>query len=243
MTEADLGNGFTAVDGFTYRNTWEASDERMTGDVIGVVGNMRERGLETDPTLAVYFPYYSQERSRWPINFVVHTAGDPLAFTPTMRSILSDLDPNLPLSDIASMDAIVSDSLSARRFNMLLFAVFAGIALLLALAGIYGVQSYSVARRTSEIGIRVALGASGRRVVSQMMDQGMRPALFGIGLGLLGALGLSRLMSGLLFGIEPSDPLTYVTVALVLAAAALVSCFLPALRALRVDPVNALREE
>jgi putative ABC transport system permease protein len=219
---------------------WRGQGDRP-GDVIGVVGNMRERGLETDPTLAVYFPYLGRARS--PIQFVVHTAGDPLAFVPTLRSILSDLDPTLPISDIQSMDAVVSDSLSARRFNMLLLAVFAGLALLLALAGIYGVQSYSVARRTSEIGIRVALGASSRSVVLQMMDQGMRPALIGIGLGLLGAMGLSRLMSGLLFGIEPSDPLTYVSIALLLAAASMVSCFVPALRALRVDTVTALREE
>jgi predicted permease len=213
----------------------------LPGDVIGVVGDMRERGLETDATLAVYFPYFGRDWS--PIQFVVQTAGDPLAFAPTLRTILSDLDPTLPLSDIESMDAVVSDSLSARRFNMLLLAIFAGAALLLALAGIYGVQSYSVARRTSEIGIRVALGASGKNVVRQMMDQGMRPALLGIGLGLAGAFGLSRLMSGLLFGIEPSDPFTYIVVALVLTAAAVVSCFLPALRALRIDPVTALREE
>jgi putative ABC transport system permease protein len=219
---------------------WRGQDD-VPGDVIGVVGNMRERGLESDPTLAVYFPYLGRNWS--PIQFVVHTAGDPLAFAPTLRTILSDLDPTLPLSDIASMDTVVSDSLSARRFNMFLLAVFAGVALLLALAGIYGVQSYSVARRTSEIGIRVALGASGRAVVRQMMNQGMQPALLGIVLGLLGALGLSRLMSGLLFGIEPGDPLTYVVVALVLTSAALISCFLPALRALRVDPVTALREE
>jgi putative ABC transport system permease protein len=202
---------------------------------------MRERGLETDPTLAVYLPYLG---SNWsPIQFVVQTAGDPLASAPTMRTILSDLDPNLPLSDIETMDAVVNDSLSARRFNMLLLAIFAAAALLLALAGIYGVQSYSVARRTSEIGIRVAMGASDRTVLRQMMDQGMRPVLLGIGLGLAGAFGLSRLMSGLLFGIEPSDPFTYTVVALVLAAAAVVSCFVPALRALRVDPITALREE
>ena len=137
--------------------------------MIGVVGNIRERGLEKDPTLAVYLPYLG--RSWSPIQFVVQTSSDPLAFAPTLRTLLSDLDPNLPLSDIETMDAVVSDSLSARRFNMFLLTLFAGVALLLALAGIYGVQSYSVARRTSEIGIRVALGASGRAVMRQMMDQ------------------------------------------------------------------------
>ncbi len=219
---------------------WKGQND-LPAEVVGVVGNMRERGLETEPTLAVYLPYFGMNWS--PIQFIVHTAGDPLAFAPTLRSIVSDLDPALPLSDVETLDAIVSDSVSARRFNMVLLAIFAGVALLLALAGIYGVQSYSVARRTSEIGIRVALGASGRTVVRQMMDQGMRPALFGIGLGLAGAFGLSRLMSGLLFGVEPGDPVTYATVALVLVATAMVSCLPPALRALRVDPVKALREE
>lgn len=219
---------------------WRGQGDRP-GDVVGVVGDIRERGLETDPTLAVYLPYRGRNWS--PIQFVVRTAGDPLSFATTLRTLLSELDPNLPLSDIETMDTVLSDSLSARRFNMLLLTIFAGVALLLALAGIYGVQAYSVARRTSEIGIRVALGASGRAVIRQMVDQGMRPVLLGIGLGLAGALGLSRLMSGLLFGIEPSDPLTYVVVALVLAAAAIASCFIPALRALRVDPVTALRED
>ncbi len=219
---------------------WRGQEDRP-GDVIGVVGDIRERGLETDPTLAVYLPYRGRNWS--PIQFVVRTAGDPLSFAPTLRTLLSDLDPNLPLSDVETMDTVLSDSLSARRFNMLLLTIFAGVALLLALAGIYGVQAYSVARRTSEIGIRVALGASGRAVIRQMVDQGMRPVLLGIGLGLAGALGLSRLMSGLLFGVEPSDPFTYAMVALVLAAAAIASCFIPALRALRVDPVTALREE
>ncbi|KPK81971.1 MAG: permease, partial [Gemmatimonas sp. SM23_52] len=134
-------------------------------------------------------------------------------------------------------------SVADRRFNMLLLLILAGVALLLALAGIYGVQSYSVARRTSEIGVRVALGATHERVVRLMVRQGMRPALLGIGLGILGALALSRLLTGLLFGIAPSDPLTYLGVALLLAAAALISCYLPALRALHLDPVTALREE
>ena len=165
---------------------WRGQGDRP-GDVVGVVGDIRERGLETDPTLAVYFPYRGRNWS--PIQFVVQTAGDPLAFAPTLRTLLSELDPNLPLSDIETMDTVLSDSLSARRFNMLLLTIFAGVALLLALAGIYGVQAYSVARRTSEIGIRVALGASGRAVIRQMVDQGMRPVLLGIGLGLAGALG------------------------------------------------------
>jgi len=144
---------------------------------------------------------------------------------------------------VTTLDEIVDDSVAARRFNMILLAIFAGVALLLALAGIYGVQAYSIARRTSEIGVRVALGASGETVLKQIVGQAMRPALIGIGLGLLGAFALSRLLSSLLFGIAPSDPTTYAAVAVVLAATALISCYLPARRALLVDPVTALREE
>jgi putative ABC transport system permease protein len=157
--------------------------------------------------------------------------------------MLAEIDPNLPISDVESMDEIVANSVATRRFNMLLLTVFAGVALLLALAGIYGVQAYSVTRRTSEIGIRVAMGARPAQVIAQVVGQGMRPAVLGIVVGVAGAFALSRLMSSLLFGVAPSDLLTYALVAALLAAAALLSCYVPALRALRIDPVNALREE
>ena len=219
---------------------WVGQDD-ITAEVIGVVGNMRERGLDVDPTLTVYIPYYGIAWS--PINFVVHTAIEPTAVVPALRSVLADLDPTVPISNVTTLDEIVDDSVAARRFNMILLAIFAGVALLLALAGIYGVQAYSIARRTSEIGVRVALGASGETVLKQIVGQAMRPALIGIGLGLLGAFALSRLLSSLLFGIAPSDPTTYAAVAVVLAATALISCYLPARRALLVDPVTALREE
>jgi len=219
---------------------WVGQDG-MTAEVIGIVGNMRERGLEIDPTLTVYIPYYGIAWS--PINFVVHTAVEPNTVVPALRTILAELDPGVPLSNVTTLDEILDDSVAARRFNTILLAIFAGVALLLALAGIYGVQAYSVARRTSEIGVRVALGATGEVVIKQIVKQAMRPALIGIGIGLLGAFALSRLLSSLLFGIAPSDPTTYVAVAAVLALTALVSCYLPARRALRVDPVTALREE
>ncbi len=220
---------------------WVGQGTDLPAEVIGIAGNMRERGLDRDPTFAVYIPYYGASWS--PVNFVVHTAGDPTAVVPAIRSVLADLDANVPLSDITTLDEAVGDSLAVRRLNMVLLAAFAGVALLLALAGIYGVQAYSVARRTSEIGVRVALGATGETVIKQIVRQAMRPALIGIGFGLLGAFALSRLLSSLLFGIAPSDPTTYAAVAVVLAATALVSCYLPARRALQVDPVTALREE
>ncbi|UCC71035.1 MAG: ABC transporter permease [Gemmatimonadota bacterium] len=219
---------------------WRGQED-FVAELVGVVENQRERGLDNDPTLTVYLPYYGTGRS--PMEFVVHTAGDPMANLTTVRSILADIDPTLPVSNVQTLDEIVSDSVASRCFYVFTLAVFAGVAIVLALAGIYGVQSYSVTRRTSEIGVRVAMGATHEQVIRQIVRQGMPPAMIGIALGLVAALGLSRLLSSLLFGIASTDPLTYVGVAILLAAAALVACYVPALRALRIDSVIALREE
>ena len=150
---------------------------------------------------------------------------------------------NLPVSRVQTLEELIADNTSARRFNALLMSVFAGVALLLALAGIYGVLAYAVSRRTAEIGIRVALGASPEKVLRLVVGQGMRPALVGIVLGLLGALWLARFLENMLYGVQTTDPLTYVGVAAVFVVATALSCYLPARRALRVDPVEALRQE
>jgi predicted permease len=213
----------------------------LEAEVIGVVGNQRERALDTSPTLTVYLPYYAAAVT--PIQFVVQTADDPMSVVPSLRSVLSRIDPDLPLSDIESLDAVVARSLAPRRFNTLLLGLFAGLALLLAMAGIYGVLSYSVARRTSEIGVRVALGASRQTVLVHIMSQGMRPVLAGVAIGLAGAFALSRLLTSMLFGVAPADPLTYGAVVLLAIATALAACYVPARRALRVDPTVALRYE
>jgi putative ABC transport system permease protein len=217
------------------------SSERAVGTVVGVVESMRERGLEQDPTRAVYLPYYGNTWS--PIHFVVHTAGDPRAFVPVVRSLLAIIDPNPPIYDITELDETVASSVASRRLNTLLMAAFSVIAFVLALAGVYGVLAYTVSRRTSEIGIRIALGATPQKLLSQVIRHGMSPVLSGIAVGLAGAFVLSRFMQGILFGIESSDPITYLVVALLLAAAGISSCYVPARRATRVDPVSALREE
>ncbi|HKF58965.1 MAG TPA: ABC transporter permease [Blastocatellia bacterium] len=213
----------------------------VEAEVIGVVGNQRERALDKDPTLTVYLPYYAAGVT--PIQFVVQTSDDPMSVVPSLRSVLSRIDPDLPLSDIESLDTVVARSLGQRRFNTLLLGLFAGLALLLAMAGIYGVLSYSVARRTSEIGVRVALGARRRTVLVLIMSQGMRPVLAGVAIGLAGAFALSRLLSGMLFGVTPVDPGTYAAVAMLAIATGLAACYVPARRALRVDPTVALRCE
>ncbi len=217
------------------------ADPGRIAEIIGVVGGMRERGPQADPTMVVYIPYYG---AGWtPVTFMVHTAGDPAVVIPTLRTVLSEIDANLPISNIAQMDDLVSNSVAGNRFNMLLLGIFAGVAMLLALAGIYGVLAYSVTRRTNEIGVRVALGASHGNVLRQIVLQGMRPVVVGIATGVAGAVGLSRFMSTLLFGVAPTDPVTFAGVAVLLAMAGLGACYLPARRALRVDPVAALREE
>lgn len=219
---------------------WKGQTERPA-EVIGVVGNMRERGIDDDPTRAVYFTYNGTGWS--PMHLVIHTADNPEALLPDLRSLLADIDPDLPISNVTNFETMVGDSIAARRFNMLLLTVFSGVALFLALAGIFGVQAYSVTRQTAEIGVRVALGASSGQVLRHIIRGGMRPAVIGIGCGIIGALILARLMTGLLFGITADDPITYLIVALLLALTAYISCYLPARRALRIDPVAALREE
>jgi hypothetical protein len=218
---------------------WKGQSEG-TAEVVGVVGDSRERGLASDPALTVYLPY---GRNALTSEIVLHTRGNPLAVAPTVRSIVAGLDPNLPVTDVRSFEEVVSRAVAPQRFNAIVLAVFSGLALLLAMTGLYGVLSYSMSRRTAEMGLRVALGASARNILGMTLSLGMRPALLGIAVGAIGAAWLSRYMTALLFGIKPIDLLTYFAVAMLLAATALLACYLPARRAMRIDPAGALRIE
>jgi putative ABC transport system permease protein len=173
----------------------------------------------------------------------VRTGGDPAALVPAVKNAVWSFDRNLPISDVQTMDSVVRLVNQQPRFELLLLAAFAAIALLLAAVGIYGVMSYSVSRRTHEIGIRMSLGASRANVVGLVVTQGMKLALAGAAAGVLGALLLSRLMTKLLYGVRPTDPLTFVTVSLGLVAIAFAASYIPARRATRIDPVTALRYE
>jgi putative ABC transport system permease protein len=177
------------------------------------------------------------------MTLVVRAAGDPRALAGAVREQIRALDPSVPVYDVKTMQEIVYESLARERFIMLLMALFAALALALAAVGIYGVVSYATAQRTHEIGIRMALGAQARDVLRLMIRQGLSPVLVGVGLGLLAALALTRLMSSLLYGVSATDPLTFGTVALLLTAVSLLACYLPARRATRVDPLTALRYE
>ena len=211
----------------------------LQAEVIGVVQDMRERGLDEAPTLAVYMPYFGA--TGWPPEIVVHAAGDPLHVVPAIRSILAQIDPDLPLDDVATLDQVVTSSVTDRRVNMAIMGLFAGIALLLALAGVHGVQAYSVARRAPEIGLRVALGAEPKTIVAMMLREGITAGVLGTGVGIVVAFWVSRVLSGLLFGVTPTDPGTYAGAVALLLGATLLSSYLPARRALSVDPTETLR--
>jgi len=219
---------------------WAGQNGRP-GEVIGVAGNIRERGLDADPTMAVYLPFYGV--GGWSPEFVIHTSGDPTAVVPALRSLLSELDPNLPLSNIQTLDEVVGASVADHRFVMFLVGLFAALSLILAMAGVYGVQAYSVAQQTSEIGVRVAMGAGKDRIIRRIVFQAMGPAILGIAVGLGGAFALSRFMTSLLFQVETGDPMTYLGVSGLLLATVLFSCWVPARRAAKIDPVIAFRSE
>jgi predicted permease len=210
-------------------------------EVIGVVGNMRERSLSEPPTLAVYLPAYGAGPDH--MYFAIHTTASKESLVPMLRAALSNIDPDLPLSNVQTLDDIVSASTASRRFTVVLLSAFAVLALVLALVGIFGVLSYSVSRQTAEIGVRLALGASHGRVLRFIVVQGMKPVVIGIAVGVAAALLLSRLIANLLFDVTTRDPLTYAVVAALLAATALVACVVPARQVLRIDVISALRSE
>jgi predicted permease len=212
--------------------------------VAGVVGNVRQNGFAKNAPLAIYMP-----DTQAPVflldaaAFVVRTEGDPQPLANTFRRELQAVDKELPLYDVRTMEQLVSRSVSEPRFNMILLAVFAGLALALASIGIYGVMSYSVAERTREIGIRMAMGAQTDDVLKLVLKQGTMLIVMGLGLGLAASFALTRVISTFLFGVGATDPATFAGIALLLCGVALLACYIPARRATKVDPMVALRYE
>jgi putative ABC transport system permease protein len=210
-------------------------------EIIGVVGDVHQMGLDAAPEPTVYWPHPELVMSGMTI--LVRTSNGPLTMVSAVHSKVQELDPELPMAAVATMDQLLADSLSRSRFTMLLLGIFAAVALLLAAVGIYGLIAYSVTQRTQELGIRIALGAQRRDVLRLVLTQGARLTLLGVSIGVLAALALSRLLATLLFGVSATDPLTFAGVACLLAFVALLACFIPARRATRVDPIIALRYE
>jgi putative ABC transport system permease protein len=173
----------------------------------------------------------------------VRTSGDPLRSVTAIRSAIHEVDRDMPMARVRTMESLVESSLGQRRLSAVLLGVFAGIALLLASIGIYGVMSYTVTQRTRELGVRVALGASRDNVLRLVLRQGLSLAVIGVVIGIAGALALTRLIATQLYNVRPTDPATFATVTFTLAGVALLATLIPALRATRVDPIVALREE
>jgi putative ABC transport system permease protein len=206
-----------------------------------VVRDVKHYGLDSEVTMQMYEP--SLQIPPRSVTFLVRSAVNPSGLAPAARQAVYSADPDQPVGDVQTLQALVAASASQRRFNTLLIGFFAGIALLLAAVGIYGVIAYSVTQRTHEFGVRMVLGARSQDVLGLVLRQGMTLVASGVVVGLAGAAGLTRLIAGLLFGVGALDPATFVITPLILSAVALFACYLPARRATRVDPASALRYE
>jgi putative ABC transport system permease protein len=210
-------------------------------EIVGVAGDIRSIELQAEPMAEAYTPYLQNEVPE--MSFVISAATDPTSLASAVRAEIGGLDGEQPVSNIKTMDQIISEVMTQPQFNTLMLGIFSGIAMLLALGGIYAVMAYSVAQRTHEIGIRMALGARPRDVLKMMVAQGARLTAAGIIIGVWGALVATRGLATLLFGVSPTDPLTFAGIALLLGAVSLLASYVPALRAAKVDPMTALRQE
>jgi putative ABC transport system permease protein len=209
--------------------------------IVGVVGDVRSDSLDSQGVPHIYLPVF-QAPSFDSVIFL-RTAGDPGTLGDAIRREVEAVDPDVPVYAVRSMEGVVARSVAERRFALQILGFFAGVALLLAAIGIYGVMAYTFSQRTHEIGIRMALGAQPGDILRTALGEGMRLVVVGLGSGLIGALIFTRFLRSMLYGVTPSDPLTYASLLALLAAIALLACFIPARRATRVDPLVALREE
>jgi putative ABC transport system permease protein len=209
--------------------------------VAGVVADTRNYQLDRNPWPEIFFPF--QQQPSLFMTFVIRSRGDPMRFASGLQQSVAGVDRNEPLSMIMPMDEVVQKVLAPRRFRLALLGSFALLALALGAIGLYGVISYTVTQRTHEIGIRMALGAEKREILRMVVGQGLKLALIGVAIGIAGGLALTRFLSSLLYGVKPTDPLSFIAVSIILIAVALVACYIPARRAARVDPMVALRYE
>ena len=223
----------------SFDGTPEPDSEWFT--VVGVVGHAAHEGLDADPRVQVYVPYRMAPQPF--MAFAIRTEGPPMTVLPAVRAALAEIDPALPLASVATMEDLIERSVGQRRLAVVLLSIFAGLGLTLAATGIYGVMSYDVAQRVQELGVRMALGAGRRDLLGMVLSRGARLAGIGVVLGVLGSLGLTRAIQSQLFGVRATDVQTFAGVAVLLAAVGLLATLVPALRAVRLDPVRALRQE
>jgi ABC-type antimicrobial peptide transport system permease subunit len=216
-------------------------EENAFSEVVGVVEHMRQHDLTRDVLHQIYYPI--GQGTPTVMTFVVETGLDPVSLVPAVRQTVESMDPDLPVSQLTPMSAYLSEGRAQARFSLVLMTVLGAVALLLTAVGVFGVISYSVSQRTREFGIRLALGEDPRQTRLSVVRGGMRLVLMSIAIGLVGSLVVTRLIAGLLYEVRPADPITFAGIGLLLAAVALLACYLPARRATRVDPALALRSE
>lgn len=222
-----------------------ATKKWPTRTVIGVVADVEHDSLREEPAPEMYVPYTQNEIKIWPamqtLQIAARTNAEPASILGSLRDAVHSVNPDLPIAKIATLTDLVNSSMTKTRFSMLMLISFGALSLLLSLIGLYGVISYSVQQRIRQIGIRMALGARQRDVLGMVLGEGARLAGFGIAIGILGALGATRIMDSFLYGVRATDPITFVMAAVGLFAAALLACYLPARRAAQIDPLVALR--
>jgi ABC-type antimicrobial peptide transport system permease subunit len=209
--------------------------------IVGVVKDVRNRSLDSEVGFSTYQPFAQQPRTQ--MEFAIRTAGSPEMIMASAQKELSRIEPAATIDNVETMSQRIDGTLSPRRLNLVLFGLFSLLALVLAAVGLYGVVAYAAGQRTREFGIRMALGARDADVLWLVLGQGLKLALFGAAIGMAAALALTRLLTKLLFGVEPTDPPTLIAVAVLLACVATLACWLPARRATRITPIEALRIE
>ncbi len=219
-----------------------ATDSTKYITIVSVAGHTKHEGLDATPRVQLYLAESNSPFAVSAMQVAVRTSGDPKTYVSAIRNAIHEVDKDMPMSKVNTLDVMVANSMGQRRLSTVLLGVFAGLALLLASIGIYGVMSYTVAQRTRELGVRVALGASRQSVLGLVMRQGVTITLIGVAIGLAGAFGLTRLIATQLFSVKATDPATFATVTGVLVAVAITATLVPALRATRIDPLTALRE-
>jgi len=227
----------------------DGTEDAIYREIVGVVADVRHQGLTVDPAPEIYVPFVQVPADLWsvfapiPLSVVVRSAAGPDAIAPSLRAAVRQADPEQVVSQLRPAGELISGAIARQRFSMLLLLAFGILALTLAAVGVYGVLAYTVSQRTRELGIRLALGARAAAVRALVLRQGLAMAFGGILIGLLCAIVLGRLLAGLLYGVSSADPLVLGAVSLLLAAASVFACLVPAIRATRVNPMDALRSE